>query len=135
MRISKKIKSLLIGAVMVLTLSSIVGCSSQEKASYTNVDGKQTEEMISSKDDLLLIDVRPSEEYKTGYIENSINIPYDEIEKRMDEIADYKDKTIVLYCNTGNKSEKNAKLLANNGFKHVYNATDGVKEYDYKLIK
>lgn len=84
MRISKKIKSLLIGAVMVLTLSSIVGCSSQEKASYTNVDGKQTEEMISSKDDLLLIDVRPSEEYKTGYIENSINIPYDEIEKRMD---------------------------------------------------
>ena len=51
------------------------------------------------------------------------------------EITDYRDKTVLVYCQTGNRSEKAAKELVENGFKNVKNATKGVGEYDYTLVK
>ena len=86
------------------------------------------------KDEVLLIDVRSPEEYKAGHIPNAINIFVDETESRLNEIEDYKDKPVILYCNSGKKSHDAAEILVNNGFKDVTNAK-GVKEFEYDLVK
>ncbi len=83
--------------------------------------------------DTLIIDVRAADEYEAGHIDPSINIPLEEIEARLSEIESYKDKTVVLYCNSGNRSGQAAEILVNNGFMDVYNAA-GVKEYTYTLV-
>ena len=57
------------------------------------------------KDEVLIIDVRSPEEYKAGHIPNAINISVDETESRLNEIEDYKDKPIIVYCNSGKKSQ------------------------------
>jgi len=49
------------------------------------------------KDGLVtVIDVRPSDEFAAGHVPGAINIPLDELEKRMAELG--KDKEIIAYC-------------------------------------
>lgn len=85
------------------------------------------------KDEVIIIDVRSSEEYKAGHIPNAININVDELEGRLNEIEDYKNKPIITYCNSGKKSGKAAEILVNNEFQDVTNA-QGVKEFQYDLV-
>jgi rhodanese-related sulfurtransferase len=45
---------------------------------------------------VVLIDVRPAEEFDAGHIEGALSIPIDELEARMDELPD--DVELVAYC-------------------------------------
>ncbi|MGH2714032.1 MAG: ArsR/SmtB family transcription factor [Thermoleophilaceae bacterium] len=46
--------------------------------------------------DVVLVDVRPAEEYAAGHIEGARSIPVDELEQRLAELSD--DAEIVAYC-------------------------------------
>ena len=48
------------------------------------------------KEKILLIDVRPQEEYNAGHIANAISIPLEQLKKRLNELP--KNKTSVAYC-------------------------------------
>jgi rhodanese-related sulfurtransferase/DNA-binding transcriptional ArsR family regulator len=50
----------------------------------------------SKNENIMLIDVRPEEEYKAGHIPDAISIPISELQKRLIDLP--KDKTIVAYC-------------------------------------
>lgn len=102
---------------------------------YTDVNGYDAEKLINDTSDIVIVDVREEKEYKDGHIENSINISSEEIEDRIDELNDSKDKTILLYCKSGRRSADTAKILQEKGFTKVYNSIDGVSEYDFKLVK
>lgn len=143
MKINKKFKVL----TMVLLLSSsivvLVGCSSNNTESnadknsikYENIDAKETEDLLASGDDIAVVDVRGKDEYDIGHIDKAKNIDLNNFENNLTILDDYKEKPVLLYCNSGKKSEDAAKILVENGFKKVYNAADGVKEHDYKLVK
>ena len=47
-------------------------------------------------DDVILIDVRPREEYLAGHLPGALSIPLGELENRVGEIS--RDKAIVVYC-------------------------------------
>jgi rhodanese-related sulfurtransferase/predicted transcriptional regulator len=47
-------------------------------------------------DDIVVLDVRPEQEYATGHIPGAHSIPVDQIEDHLDELP--KDKEIVAYC-------------------------------------
>lgn len=53
-------------------------------------------ERIQRKDKLVVLDVRPHEEYKAGHIPGAVSIPLDELKKRIKELP--KSKRIVAYC-------------------------------------
>lgn len=69
--------------------------------------------------DTVIIDVRSLEEYAQGHIENSINIPIDEIDSALDQFD--KDQKIIVCCQSGNRSERAKFRLEDLGFKHVEN--------------
>ena len=50
----------------------------------------------SKKEKVILIDVRPEEEYKAGHIPNAVSIPLAQLKKRLNELP--KNKTIIAYC-------------------------------------
>ena len=50
----------------------------------------------SKKEKILLIDVRPVDEYNSGHIPNALSIPLGQLKKRINELP--KGKTIVAYC-------------------------------------
>ena len=51
-------------------------------------------------------------------------IPLSEIERRLGEIP--KNKTIVVYCAVGSRSNLVAGFLAGKGYGEVYNVSDGI---------
>jgi rhodanese-related sulfurtransferase/DNA-binding transcriptional ArsR family regulator len=50
----------------------------------------------SKNEKILLIDVRPEDEYKAGHIPHALSIPLAQLKKRLNELP--KNKTIVAYC-------------------------------------
>ena len=50
----------------------------------------------SKKEKVILIDVRPEDEYKAGHIPNAVSIPLTQLKKRLNELP--KNKTIIAYC-------------------------------------
>lgn len=147
MNINYNLKFILILSIFIFSISNVMGCESkdnenkviqqsQDTKGYENLDAKQTEKLLNEGKNILVIDVRSDNEYEKGHLINAINIPYDDdFKSELREIKDYKDKTILVYCKTGNRSEKAAVKLVDNGFKNIKNATEGIDEYNYKLVK
>ncbi|KAJ49341.1 NADPH-dependent 2,4-dienoyl-CoA reductase/sulfur reductase-like enzyme/peroxiredoxin family protein/TusA-related sulfurtransferase/rhodanese-related sulfurtransferase [Clostridium tetanomorphum] len=78
------------------------------------------------KNSTILLDVRTSLENAGGYIENSINIPLDELRNRLNELD--KNKQILIYCQIGLRGYIAYRILKANGFK-AKNLTGGYKTY------
>lgn len=136
MKLNKKFKVLSLGMLLVVTLSSAIGCSSKEsEKTYNKIDSAKTVELANEAKETLVIDVRGADAYKKGHLANAINIPFDDFEGKISDLEGYKDQTIVLICNTGNKSGKAGQMLVDKGFTKVYNAEDGMEEYDYDTVK
>ncbi|EGR1560359.1 CoA-disulfide reductase [Vibrio alginolyticus] len=74
------------------------------------------DEMDSLTEDQLLLDVRnPGELESVGYLEGAINIPVDQLRRRMHELPE--DKEIVIYCQVGLRGNVAYRQLVNNGYK------------------
>ena len=93
---------------------------------------KKIVEDKKEKENYLIIDVRSPEEYAEGHINFAINMPLDTFKDHLSEISDWKDKNIIVYCNSGKMSEEAADILISNGFTKVYNG-EGIKQYKYDL--
>ncbi len=78
-------------------------------------DQVQWREIASlSREQFCLLDVRSNKEREMGFIPGSIHIPLPELRKRMTEIP--ASKTIVTYCQSGQRSYFASRLLKQSGF-------------------
>ena len=68
----------------------------------------------------LVLDIRDNGEFNNGRIPKSKNIPLAEITKRMDEIAKFKDKPVIVTCGTNARAAAASRALKANGFTDVY---------------
>ena len=84
--------------------------------------------------DYKFIDVRTISEFMSGHIQNSIHIPLQELENRLNEIEQIKQKNIIIYCRSGARSSNATDLLLKNNFK-VQNLTGGILSWGGKLVK
>jgi len=65
---------------------------------------------------LVILDVRTPEEYAQGHVPGAINIPYDKLNSRADELLSAKNKDVVLYCHSGARAAIAARTLKAQGF-------------------
>ena len=77
--------------------------------------------------DFLLIDVRNESEQKIGKIGGSINIPLNQLSPDELRVQRFKDKPIIIYCESGSRSKKAATKLAKKGFTNLYYLAGGHK--------
>ncbi len=77
-------------------------------------------------------DVRTVEEFNLSHYPGAINIPLDDLEKRIDEFGE-KNNPIVVYCRSGNRSSTAQKILKSRGYTDVING-GGLKQM-LKLVK
>ena len=109
---------------------------SQGAAAIANMKGAELDTIMNDKaekEQYLVIDVRQKHEYEAGHVRYAINISLNDIESRLNDIADLKDKNIIVICRSGRRSMAAAKILQKNGFKKLFNA-DGVGSYSYKSL-
>jgi NADPH-dependent 2,4-dienoyl-CoA reductase/sulfur reductase-like enzyme/rhodanese-related sulfurtransferase/TusA-related sulfurtransferase len=79
----------------------------------------------------LLLDVRFPEESKLGTIDGSVNIPLDELRKRIVEVP--KGKKIVVFCEAGLRAYIAARMLMQNGYNDVYDLAGGYMTYEHAV--
>lgn len=69
----------------------------------------------------LVIDVRTPGEFAQGHLPNAINIPYQQITSELTTKKIAKDRSIIVYCRSGNRSGIANKMLVTDGYSNVYN--------------
>jgi NADPH-dependent 2,4-dienoyl-CoA reductase/sulfur reductase-like enzyme/rhodanese-related sulfurtransferase len=77
--------------------------------------------------EIFILDVRNKEERLYGFIENSVNIPLNDLRTRISDIP--KNKKIIVYCAVGLRAYIAARILMQNGFENVYNLSGGYTTY------
>ena len=70
----------------------------------------------------VILDVRTPEEYASGHIKLSMNVPHDRIEEGMAGLEEFQDQSVVVYCRSGKRASSAKEALEKNGFKNVTNA-------------
>ena len=83
-------------------------------------------ELIKTED-IIVIDVREPSECNNAKLPNSINIPLNELTSKIKEVAEDKNKPILVYCSTGSRSIFACQILADYGYNRVYNLQGGVE--------
>ncbi|WP_457640342.1 rhodanese-like domain-containing protein [Persephonella sp.] len=97
---------------------------------FENISAEQFSKLIKKKD-VIILDVRTPEEYaKDGHIKGSNLIPVQVF--RYIYLAGLKDKEVLVYCRSGNRSVTASKMLEQMGVKKVYNLKGGIIEWKSK---
>lgn len=84
---------------------------------------------------VLLLDVRTPEEFngtaaeKFGRLKNAVNIPVQQLAQRMDELKQYQNREIIVYCSHSHRSPRASYMLTQNGFKRVTNLNGGMSVF------
>jgi rhodanese-related sulfurtransferase len=104
---------------------------------FINCDKKQKLDSVTTlqlktlldKDTIQLLDVRTPEEIKAGFIKTALFANYfdDNFYTKASRQLD-KNKTVYLYCRSGNRSGKSAIILQEKGFK-VVNVLGGYNQW------
>ena len=86
--------------------------------------------IMKTDSSLLILDVRMPEELTgpLGKIDSVVNIPVQELEKRISELEKYRDKNIAVICRSGHRSAIAANILEDYGFKAL-NVEGGMEQF------
>ncbi len=122
-------------AVLVLFFG-IASCQ-QQPSQINNISPVEFREMIAS-DNVILLDVRTPQEVADGYIKNAVFADYytDDFNVVIEKLD--KEKPVYVYCRSGSRSSRAAKVLAQKGFAKIYNLDGGILEWKankYELIE
>ena len=79
------------------------------------------------------LDVRTMREHADGSIPNTACIPLQELSLRLGELNDYRDKKVIVYCRSGNRSEKATKILKEKGFDAI-NLIGGMNSWEGEVV-
>lgn len=106
---------------------STINAKPVQLETYNTITAAQLKDMVESRVDMYLIDLRPEQVYSEGHIEGSVNIPFDTLSNRINQIP--RNMRVVFYCTTGKRSEQGAQILIENGFSDVYATIEGYSVY------
>ena len=90
-----------------------------------------------SSEPLVLLDVRTIEEFESGRIKNSINIPHEILLSNIDLVSEYNDEQLVVYCRSGKRASLVIEALEKNGFTNVVDIEGDIlawSEANYPLV-
>ena len=77
----------------------------------------------------VILDVRTPEEFLGEYIENAVNLDYysDTFRNNLDKLD--KNKTYLIYCRSGRRSENALNIMKELDFREVYNMLGGIVKW------
>jgi phage shock protein E len=121
--------------ICLLLLISTAACSKVETPAEQNaappelagvrtVSPREAAAILEQRRDILILDVRTSNELKEGSIARSMLTPFWSLVGGTMKIP--QDRPIMLVCAVGGRSYAAGQLLARNGFQEIYNLRGGV---------
>jgi rhodanese-related sulfurtransferase len=110
----------------------------EAKSAISEVSTDEVRKMIDNRENIILLDVRDSEEYETGHIPSAINISRGSLDFKAHLVIPDKSAKIVVYCGLDLRSPLATKSLNDLGYKKAVNMIGGLKawkEAGYPVVK
>lgn len=95
------------------------------KPKVPQINVEDVKSSIDTKEKIVLLDVRTPQEYQKAKIAESINIPVDEIEKRVSVVLADKKQKIAVYCLSGSRSVFAVDTMVKLGYTNVFDVANG----------
>lgn len=112
----------LVGILLIAGVTTVVSAHHSYLLSVQQLQAGLKKAPSMAQKGFVLIDVRSPEEHSAGFIPGTdLNIDFREIKTRHREIGVPQDEHIVVYCQSGHRSNIAAETLADLGYTHVYN--------------
>ena len=120
----------LFGQLLLALLLCGFSCNKSMMSEAKTITVQEVHSILEQKDDVVLLDVRTPQEFngELGHLPDALLIPVQELEARYQELEPYKNKEMVVYCRSGNRSGRAVDFLSQKGFK-VKNMTGGMLEW------
>ena len=128
---------------LVITIS-VKGQFKNDNVLYKTVDPADLCATLEKNKGYLLLDVRSPGEFadtssfpsdNLGHLKGAKNITVNELEKRLSELREYKNKPVFVYCSHSQRSRRANKLLADSGFTNLFNINGGMTALHYTGAK
>ncbi len=87
----------------------------------------QTAATLSQRDDVIILDVREQDEWDAGHIAGAVFMPMGQVPDRLSEIPT--DKTVIVQCRSGNRSNQITDFLRGKGMTNVHNLAGGLNAW------
>lgn len=93
---------------------------------FENINAEVFQQKLANDKEGVLVDVRTETEYSEGHIPNSllIDIKAQDFSERIEKLD--KTKTYYMYCRSGARSATACKIMAEKGFKKLFNLSSGI---------
>ncbi|MDD5888033.1 MAG: rhodanese-like domain-containing protein [bacterium] len=124
--------------ISFLVMFFITGCLKNDKQeiivhdvdiSVKSISYLEVKEIIDTNNnpDVVIIDVRSSNEYNSGHLKTAVNLPLESIEN----INLSKNSQLIVYCQSGRRSHEAAVKLISLGYENVYDM-GGIGDWPYE---
>jgi len=93
--------------------------------SVKNISAEEAKTLLLEHPEIKILDVRTPAEYGAGHLKNSANVDFlgSGFLKNIENLDP--NKTYMVYCAVGGRSNKAAQLMQKQGFNSVYNSKQG----------
>ena len=104
-------------AAISMGVFALSACTQED--SSAPVQPSELAAVLAGEDAPLLLDVRTPEEFAQGHVRGATLVPVQELAARLGELAAYKERGVVTYCEVGGRAGKAMELLRAHGFTRV----------------
>jgi rhodanese-related sulfurtransferase len=101
------------------------------RPNYRELTAAQAADVIARQQPLIL-DVRTPREFESGHLQNAILIPVQVLRQHLDRLTSHRDREILVYCATGNRSTVASKILLDSGFRQIANLRHGIADWQQR---
>ena len=118
---------ILFGAFMFITFLLMRNFLATSMSGVKHVDVNGAIRMMNQE--AIVLDVRLENEFKNGHIKGARLIPVGVLESRLKELEKFKNKDMIISCQSGNRSLRAAQILKKHGFESVHNLSGGMSAW------
>ena len=115
--------------IAMLVVGGVIIVLSQPQPAVTTLPAEITVAQAADmqKNGAFVLDVREPSEWAQGHIQGAVLIPLGSLASRLNEVP--KNKQVVVYCHTGNRSAQGRDILKNAGFPLVTSMAGGIAKW------
>jgi rhodanese-related sulfurtransferase len=115
--------------IAFLCLLLLIGCTPGTPPEFKGLSAEQAQAALTKNQGVKILDIRTPAEYMNGHIQGAKNVDYysREFKEKLNKLD--KSSTYLVYCRSGNRSDKAMALFRELGFTNILHLKNGVKSW------
>lgn len=97
------------------------------EATYKSISIEQLKQKLDNQENIAILDIREKSDFNKSHIKNAIHMPFEEISKKIKELP--RNKELIVYDKTNNRSKLITEMLTKKGFTQAMNLQASFQEW------